>query len=117
MPTSRNDEAKLNQVYLQSLLSLPDGKSLIAAYLEESPNMLEQLRLAVQSMNALELKNAAHALKGSSLYVGAEEVAELAKTLEHAGRANNLDGIAHVLTNLEQAYSKVAIVLNSILNS
>ena len=117
MPTSRNDEAKLNQVYLQSLLSLPDGKSLIAAYLEESPNMLEQLRLAVQSMNALELKNAAHALKGSSLYVGAEAVAELAKTLEHAGRANNLDGIAHVLTNLEQAYSKVAVVLNGILNS
>ena len=37
--------------------------------------------------------------------------------LEHAGRANNLDGIAHVLTNLEQAYSKVAVVLNGILNS
>jgi CheY-like chemotaxis protein/HPt (histidine-containing phosphotransfer) domain-containing protein len=117
MPISRNDEAKLNQVYLQSLLSLPDGKSLIAAYLEESPNMLEQLRLAVQSMNALELKNSAHALKGSSLYVGAEGVAELAKTLEHAGRANNLDGIAHVLTDLEQAYSRVAVVLNGILNS
>jgi CheY-like chemotaxis protein/HPt (histidine-containing phosphotransfer) domain-containing protein len=112
----RNEEAKLNQVYLQSLLSLPDGKSLIAAYLEESPNMLEQLRLAVQSMNALELKNAAHALKGSSLYVGAEEVAELAKTLEHAGRANNLEGVAYVLTDLERAYSKVAVALNGILN-
>ena len=113
----QNDEAKLNQVYLQSLLSLPDGKSLIAAYLEESPNMLEQLGKAVQNMNGRELKDAAHALKGSSLYVGAEEVAQLAKTLELAGRTNNLDGVEHTLTDLKIAYSKVAAVLNGILNS
>jgi HPt (histidine-containing phosphotransfer) domain-containing protein len=117
MPASRNDETKLNQVYLQSLLNLPDGKSLIAAYLEESPNMLAQLGKAVQNMNPRELKDAAHALKGSSLYVGAEEVAELAKTLEVAGRANNLEGIEDTLTDLESAYSKVAVVLNGILNS
>jgi CheY-like chemotaxis protein len=115
MPLS--DETKLNQGYLQSLLSLPDGKSLIAAYLEESPNMLEQLGRAVQNTNARELKDAAHALKGSSLYVGAEEIAELAKTLEHAGRANNLEGIAQVFTDLERAYSKVAMVLNGLVNS
>ncbi len=113
----QNDEAKLNQIYLQGLLSLPDGKSLIAAYLEESPNMMEQLNKAIQSRDARELKDAAHALKGSSLYVGAEEVAELAKTLEHAGRANELDGVEHILTDLEKAYSKVATVLTGILNS
>jgi len=116
-PRPPTDDAKLNQVYLQSLLSLPDGKSLIEAYLEESPNMLEQLGRAIQNTNARELKDAAHALKGSSLYVGAEEVAELAKTLEHAGRANNLAGIAQVFSDLERAYSKAAVVLNNLVNS
>lgn len=113
----QDEEAKLNQLYLQGLLSLPDGKSLIAAYLEESPNMLEQLNKAIQSQNARELKDAAHALKGSSLYVGAEEVAELAKTLEHAGRSNELHGMENVLKDLEKTYSKVATILTAILNS
>ena len=113
----QGDEAKLNQVYLQSLLAFPDGKSLIAAYLEESPGMLEQLRKAVQSTNARELKDAAHALKGSSLYVGAEEIAGFAKTLELAGRANNLQEIEPVFVDLEKAYSKAAAVLHGIINS
>ena len=113
----QRDEVKLNQIYLQGLLNLPDGKSLIAAYLEESPNMIEQLREAVASQSARDLKDAAYALKGSSLYVGAEDVADLAKTLEHAGRSNEPNGVEYVLTNLEKAYSKVAIVLTDILNS
>jgi CheY-like chemotaxis protein len=117
MPTSQNEAARLNQVYLQGLLNLPDGKSLIEAYLEESPNMMEQLRQAVQNQNARELKDAAHALKGSSLYVGAEEVAELSKTLELAGRSNNLDGVESVLQDLEKAYASVAAALTHILNS
>jgi PAS domain S-box-containing protein len=117
MPISQPEDAKLNQVYLQGLLNLPDGKSLIEAYLEESPNMLEQLGQAVQNQNARELKDAAHALKGSSLYVGAEEVAELAKALELAGRSNDLQGVEQVLSDLEKAYSKVAVVLKGILNS
>ena len=58
-----------------------------------------------------------HALKGSSLYVGAEEVAEFAKTLELAGRANELSDTERVLVNLEKAYSKVATALTGILNS
>jgi HPt (histidine-containing phosphotransfer) domain-containing protein len=63
------------------------------------------------------LKDAAHALKGSSLYVGAETVAELAKTLEHAGRTNGLEGVSRVLNELEIAYTKVATMLIGILNS
>ena len=117
MPASQNDEPKLNQVYLQGLLNLPDGKSLIAAYLEESPNMLEQLKQAIRNQNARALKDAAHALKGSSLYVGAEDIAELAKTLEQAGRANELNGIEVIFKDLEKTYSQVAIVLTNILNS
>jgi CheY-like chemotaxis protein len=117
LPVARNEGSKLNQAYLQALLNLPDGKSLIAAYLAESPNMLEQLRQAVQSQNARGLKDAAHALKGSSLYVGAEDIADFAKALELAGRSNELAGIEKVLSDLEKEYAKVAAVLTSILNS
>ncbi|MEP6896587.1 MAG: response regulator, partial [Chloroflexota bacterium] len=42
-----DNDVKLNQVYLQNLLDLPDGKSLIEAYLEESPSILERIRVAV----------------------------------------------------------------------
>ena len=79
--------------------------------------MIEQLRQAVQSRHARELKDAAHALKGSSLYVGAEDVADLAKALELAGRSNELDGVDQVLSDLEKEYAKVAAVLAGILNS
>lgn len=107
----------LNQIYLQGLLSLPDGKSLIMAYLEEAPGMIEKLRSAVQNRDARELKDAAHALKGSSLYVGAEKIADLAKSLEQAGRMNAMDDMERVFHDLEKNYSKIAGILTNVLTT
>jgi len=114
MPT---EEVKLNQASLQNLLMLPDGKSLIEAYLEESPQIIEQIKGAIHKQDTRELKDAAHALKGSSLYVGTDEVVELAKTLEQSGRANSLTGVERVLTDLEKAYSKATVALTDLLRS
>jgi len=116
VPMKQANEVKLNQVYLQNLLDLPDGKSLIAAYLEESPSIMERIRTAVTSLDPRGLKDAAHALKGSSLYVGAEQVAELSKNLEIAGRTNELADAKNVLMDLEKDYSNAAFVLEGILS-
>jgi CheY-like chemotaxis protein len=114
---TQDDEVKLNQASLQNLLALPDGKSLIEAYLEESPQMIEQIRAAIRKGDAGGLKDAAHALKSSSLYVGTDEVVELAGTLEQSGRANTMAGVERVLIDLEKAYSKATVALTNLLNS
>lgn len=102
----------LNETYLQSILDLPDGKGLIAAYLEESPGMITQIRTALQTKNAQMLKDSAHALKGSSLYVGGDEIAALAKELEIAGRMGRIDQeIEAAFAKLEASYSKTSNAL------
>lgn len=97
----------VNEAYLQSLLDMPDGGSLIEAYLEEAPSLMAAIRTAVRNKDAHEIRSAAHALKGSSLYVGAEQVADLSKELENAGRINNLAAIETLLKNLEECFEKV----------
>jgi len=97
-------EIRMDQNYLQSVLDLPDGKSLIAAYLEESPTMLSQIRDAIANLNPYGIRDAAHALKGSSLYVGAVDVADLAKELEMAGRNSTFENVETTLLALERAY-------------
>jgi CheY-like chemotaxis protein len=105
------EETKLNRAFLQNLIDLPDGKSLITAYLEEAPTILERIKIAVASADARGLKDAAHALKGSSLYVGAVEVADLAKELELAGRTNELENIKVTFAHLKQSLETTSVIL------
>lgn len=75
-------------------LATPGGPDLVVEvvviYLEESPASVEALRAASRSQDARAIVEAAHALKSSSLNVGARRLARLAEELEHLGLRGEL---------------------------
>jgi HPt (histidine-containing phosphotransfer) domain-containing protein len=67
--------------------------------------MIRDLRLAVAARNAPGQVAAAHSLKGSSLYLGARQVANLSATLEQAGRQGQVAS-PEQLQELEQTFAR-----------
>ena len=78
---------------------------LLDTYLENTPELIANLKLHLEQGNAEECFKCAHQIKGSSSSLGVDEVALIAKTIEEIGRAGSLDGISEKITELESKYT------------
>lgn len=78
---------------------------IINAYLDETPDLVGRLRVAISDGNADGVREAAHALKSSSANVGAMRFGEYAKILESAGREADLATIAALGGQLDEISS------------
>ena len=67
-----------------------EALALLREYLDNAPELLKAIDLAVGEGNAEALVLPAHSLKSSSANVGAIQVSALAKRLEFMGRENNM---------------------------
>ena len=98
----------LDQIRALQRPGQPDllGK-IVSLYLQESPKQLQQMRDAVAGGDDEALRQAAHTLKSSSANLGATQLAELSKELEHRGRDRRLVGAEELLHALEAQYLQV----------
>jgi HPt (histidine-containing phosphotransfer) domain-containing protein len=77
---------------------------LVAAFLEEAPPMLEELRSAREAGAAERFRRAAHSLKSNSQTFGATRLGELARELELTG----LGADPATLDTVAAEYARVA---------
>lgn len=88
-------------------------REVVAAFVVEGRELLEKIKQAVASNNAQVLERAAHTLKGSLRYFGANQASDLARELEKMGREKDMtraagcstqlnDCIIHVFEQLEE---------------
>jgi CheY-like chemotaxis protein len=77
---------------------------MLRAYATHTPALLMRIAAAsaIGDMEALE--RAAHSLKSSSANVGAEQMVEMAKTLETAARSKNVEAAATLCRSLQDAF-------------
>ena len=94
----------LDQAVVARLLARPRGRELLALYAEEARSIVMRLREAVVGHDAGETREAAHSLKGSSQYVGANQVAILSAALEQQAREGSLDQADVLLAQLEHEF-------------
>ena len=87
---------------------------ILERFLEETPQRMAALRQAVEQGDARGLEQAAHALKGIAGTVGANEMAGMAQTLEHMGRAGSTDGAQQRVDELEGAFDRAQPILNEL---
>ena len=80
---------------------------LIDAFLEEAPDMLQNMGMALETQDVESFRRNAHSLKSNANTFGATELGELARELEFKARENDLD-IGHRLEILSEAYAKAA---------
>lgn len=80
---------------------------LIDAFLDDAPDMIQNMQTAVANRDAESFRRNAHSLKSNANTFGAIELGALAKELEFMGKENNLD-IGNKLEVLNEAFEKVA---------
>lgn len=107
----------INKTAIEYLKGLDNGlggvlAELIDVFFQHTPGLLSKLQAHVNEWQAKEVEQVAHRLKGSSLNLGAEEVAKHFGKLEELGRN---DAPSEAKTYLELALKEFEIVEQELL--
>ena len=79
---------------------------LIDAFLEDAPQMIQNMQTAVTAGDVESFRRNAHSLKSNAYTFGATELGALAKELEFMAKENNLDA-GNKFAVLNEAFGKV----------
>jgi PAS domain S-box-containing protein len=80
---------------------------LLETFEQDAIKHLISLRSAVASGESTRLRGEAHALKGASLTIGAQGMADFCQQLESFGRTENVAGAPEALAQLEHEFDRV----------
>jgi CheY-like chemotaxis protein/anti-sigma regulatory factor (Ser/Thr protein kinase) len=86
----------------------------IDAFLADAPELIATLRRSLDGANTEELRRAAHTLKSNGATLGAEQFAELCRTLEQRAKADELDGASELVARIEQEYRPLEEALSTL---
>ncbi|MBO0614155.1 Hpt domain-containing protein [Thiothrix fructosivorans] len=87
---------------------------LIQMFGSTTPPLLVEIRQHASAGNLPAMAQAAHKLKGSCVSLGAEQMAEICKTLQHKGECGDAAGISALLEELEGIYPATLAALQTI---
>ncbi len=88
-------------------------RELTEVFLADSPQWLNDLRKAAAASNAVDLRRAAHTIKGAVGYFGADEAAAAADRLQELGRAGDVAAAVAGVPELEQALERLSAALRA----
>jgi HPt (histidine-containing phosphotransfer) domain-containing protein len=100
----------IDQATFEELKQMSGGdfiNELIDAFLDDAPNMLNNMQLALNEKDVESFRRNAHSLKSNANTFGAVELASLAKELEFMAKENNLN-VGNRLEILKGAFATVA---------
>ena len=93
----------------------PEFLSLVRVFLEDAPRAILRLQDAAAENDLPALVAAAHSLKSTSANLGAMDLSELARQLEHGGRRNELTDAAGLTQRLVDEFARVDQALRELL--
>ena len=106
------DNSPLDPAALETMLQMVGGDTaflaeMIDAYLADSPQLLAELRQALNTRDPELLRRAAHSLKSNSENFGAHTLAALARKLEELGKTGSLADAYHLTEQVGAEYEQV----------
>src|SRR5262245_63778807 len=117
VPRSNGGGVSLDAAALDALRELGGDEFLtevIDTFLADAPELLAALRTSADAHDADELRRAAHTLKSNGATLGAEEFAELCRTLEQRAKNGELEGASELVNRIEQEYRPLAEALSTL---
>jgi PAS domain S-box-containing protein len=90
-------------------------KTLVNLFLQDSPNLIEDMRKSIVAKDAVILDRSAHTLKGNSYQMGALTLASLCFELEKIGKAGSVEGGDALIEPIECEFARVSNELESLL--
>lgn len=85
----------------------------VAIYLEEVPAAIQKLKAACAQTHTKQIVNAAHSIKGTSINLGLEQLATLAKEMEQLARDGELGAVRAALSLLDDAFARAQEMLKA----
>ncbi len=108
METLRIDPGKIEELKTLVDEDEPDFFiELLEDYMNNSQETLKAIRYAIQAKDTVTVVKTAHILKGASSNIGAVNMTELSKQLEHLGREEILEGAVELIDQLEVEFVEV----------
>ena len=99
--------APLDEAIFATVLKRRNSHEIITLYVIEAVELLATLSVAIEHGEPAMVQQAAHSLKGSSRYLGANLVASLSAELEQAGRTETLTGETAIqMAQLEREFER-----------
>ena len=89
--------------------------ALIRVFLEDTPRTLQRLQRAAELGDTSTLVSSAHSLKSTSANLGALDLSELARQIEHGGRAGTLDSPQLLVARVVAEFVRVESALRGLL--
>jgi HPt (histidine-containing phosphotransfer) domain-containing protein len=90
-------------------------KTLMKAYLDSIPALMESTKAAVRAADGTALRNTAHSMKSSSLAIGAVLFGKTCADLELLGKSNTLEEAQSLLYRAEQEFIATCAALHNAL--
>jgi hypothetical protein len=87
---------------------------LLALYLSSTQSLIEQLTAACAAQERAKAVGRAHEIKGASAYIGAHEIREIARNMEHAAKEDNWEKVQEGMDELEPAFIRAWAFVNEI---
>ncbi len=78
------------------------ARELFGEYHQRVTELLENMKAAFAAQNVEDIRKAAHELKGSSLTLGANEMAQISRTIEDGCKAGQTSSLADWLKTIDQ---------------
>jgi two-component system sensor histidine kinase/response regulator len=86
--------------------------NIVQLFLQDSPPWLHSIRETLHHEHYAQLAEAAHALKSMCLSVGGEQLADLCREFEQAGKQRDIGHVVHRMDELEAQYDALCLALN-----
>ncbi len=109
-PSDQHVSRKLQD--LAQIMDPPELASLIEEFLTSCRQYISGMKNAYSQMRPDYLRMHAHSLKGSSLYIGANRVADLCMQLERLGMNKEMEASKEIITRLEKEFEKLKVHLH-----
>ena len=106
-------DAEINMQAIENIRKLqrpgkPDiVKKVLNVYFDKSPALVQDIIEGHKAGNLKQVKEAAHSLKSSSAYVGAENIFENCKRIELAADSDALKDVQDIVDGLEASYNAI----------
>ena len=119
MAESERSTGILDPAALKNLREMVGGDDaflveLIDTFLADAPQMLSDMRQALEDGDAVVLRRAAHSLKSNSAEFGGMGLSDFCRELEEMGKAGTLDEAVELVTQVEAEYEKMKVALETV---
>ena len=92
-----------------------DFSLLLETFISDADSRVSAIETALVDRNSEQVRELAHAFKGSSANLGAVKLSELCYALENIGREARLDDAPSVLNDISSEYQVVKDYFNSLI--